>query len=340
MARGHPVAAMPRWIRAAAAVLLLLGPVVALAVSPWGANAMWVFYGMLPSVMGLLISARHAAVTAVLTGMLVAAALAFSGVPWAGALLMAVVGAATGLSATRGWNLIGAAAGPSIAVALIGNPQVAFGQGVVLAQTSVATIFAAAAWVAGGGLWVALLGMLVSRMLRPRARAGISLRTAGYFAVGLGILAGVASYVCLRWLDPMSWWIVLTVFVVMRPSYVTAKSRIASRVAGTIVGAVAAAVIVELFQDAPVVITILTFASGAVAAYANVKLPYWVYASFLTPAVVLQAPGGSGGSLAVIAERTGYTLVGAAAAVLVTVIGHALITRRTRRAPTSGDPVS
>lgn len=247
----HPGKSMPRWARVLAAVaigLLLLGPVAALTLSPWGANAMWVFFGMLPSVMGLLVSVKHAAITAVVTALLVAAALALSGVPWAGALLMAAVGVGIGLSATRGWHLIGAAIGPTVAVALISQPRVATGQGVMLAAGSGTAMLATAAWVAGGGLWVALLGVVIARVLHPRPRARVAVRTAVHFAIGLGILAAAASYVCLRWLDPMSWWILLTIFVVMRPDYATASRRTASRVVGTIVAA--AAVLVTLIGRA------------------------------------------------------------------------------------------
>lgn len=324
-----------RWRRYAAGtvvVLLLLAPVVVLSASPWQANAMWVFFGMLPSAMGVLVSVRHAAVTAVATGALVAAALALTGVPWAGGLLMAGVGAVTGLSSLRGWHLIGAAAGPSIAVALISHPFVAVPGGTVEAAADPATIFVAAGFVAAGGLWVALLGVGISRALPSRPHARTAPRTAAYFAVGLGAAAGVLSYICLRWLDPMSWWLVLTVFVVMRPVYVSTRSRTVSRVAGTVIGAIAAAAIVELFHDAPVMVTILAFASGAVAVYANLKAPYWVYAAFLTPAVVLQTPSADG-SLTVIIERAGYTVIGAAVAVIVTVIGHALLIRHSPDQP-------
>ena len=60
------------------------------------------------------------------------------------------------------------------------------------------------------------------------------------------------------------------------------------------------------------------------------RLPYWAFVVFLTPAIVLQTAGGTEAIVHSIVERTGYTVIGGAAAVIVLTIGHALITGKHR----------
>jgi len=313
------------------AALLTVAPMLALSASPLSASGSLWYLGMLPALMGLFTSRRLAFTASLITPLLIGLALTLRTEPLLGALLMTAIGVGTGLSAARGWHLVGAFAGPLAAYALIGDLHVALPSATVAANASVAAGLATMAYVAGGGLWTALVGAFVVNAMKVKAPVAIPRHTAGTFAAALGVLVGVTAYVSMRWLEPSSWWIILTFFVVVQPYYADATHRMLERIAGTLAGALVAVIVVAALHDWPAVISILAFLLTFGAAYANLKLPYWVFATLLTPAVVLQTTGTTHDLLLAIGKRALYTLVGAAAALLVLTLGHLVIVARRRR---------
>ncbi|WP_324100378.1 FUSC family protein, partial [Ornithinimicrobium sp.] len=225
-------------------VALVIAPVVVLSASPWAAGGSLFFLGMLPAGVGVLISVRVALVSGLVTAALMMGAVPFREQPVAGSLLMAAIGVAVGLSSTRGWHGVGSLAGPQTAFALIGAPMVALASSTVSADSSPAATVAMGAWVAAGGLWITLLGRLAGDALPSREPPAVPAAAGRYFAVALGLLAGIGAWIAMQWTTaPGAWWLLLTLFVVIQPSYAATMQRAAHRVLGTVVGAVLAAVV-------------------------------------------------------------------------------------------------
>lgn len=309
--------------------IMLLAPVVVLGLSPWRVDSSSWYFGMLPTVMGLFVGPRLGYVAAVATPAAMGIALLLRDSPGIGGVYMAALGLLVGLSAIRGWNVLGAFAAPLAAMALIGAPRVVVpgtGQASIVADSTLTAGFVFIGIVLVGGLWTAFIGHRITAMLHLRPPALVPVGAARYFAAALAVLTGAAAYVSMRWLaSPDSWWIILTLFVVVQPYYLTSLRRIGSRVGGTLVGAIVAILVVEVLHDYPFVITVVALALTVAAPWANLKRPYWMSVLFLTPAVVLQTAGGPHAIVTSAVERVLYTIIGAAAAVLVLSIGHAYI---------------
>ncbi|MGP6170806.1 FUSC family protein [Microbacterium sp. A196] len=315
--------------------LLVVAPMIALSASPLRVNGSLWYLGMLPALMGLFTHRRLALAASILTPLLMGIALMLREDPILGAVFMAAIGIATGLSAMRGWHVMGAFAGPLVAYALIGNLQVTLPAGTVVADASVTSGLAAMACIAAGGLWTTLMGAFVIRASGVKTPRSVPRHTALHFAAALGILIGIAAYVCMQWLDPASWWIILTFFVVVQPYYSDSARRMLERVGGTFAGALIAVIVVAILHGAPAVITALAFVLTIGAAYAYLKLPYWAFAMLLTPAVVLQTSGSTHDLLFSIGERALYTLIGAAAAITVMSVGHMYLGMRAKQSAAS-----
>ncbi len=315
--------------RVSVLVVVLLAPMVVLSATPWSANSSLWFLGMLPAVMGLFSSPRLALGAAFLTPTWMCLALLLRDLPIAGSLYLAVIGAAVGLSALRGWHVMGSFAAPLAAFALIGAPHVALPSDTVPAGSTPTAVLAATGFVAAGGLWTTLVGSHMSAVLPFKPPAVVPLDTARYFALSLAALVGAATFIAMQWLSsPDAWWIVLTLFVVVQPYYAAATQKVVARVTGTLAGALLAIAVAEVLRGQQVMITIVALALTLAAPWANLTRPYWVFVLFLTPAVVLQTAGGSEAIVTSALDRVLYTVGGSLAAIVVLTIGHALIMRR------------
>ncbi len=322
--------------RLSALAAVLLAPMLVLSATSWSANSSLWFLGMLTAVMGLFSGPRLALGAALLTPTWMGLALLLRDLPVAGAVYMTVIAAAVGLSALRGWHVMGSFAAPLAAFALIGAPQVALSSGTVPAESSPAAVLATLGFVAAGGLWTTWIGRHLSAVLHLKPPAVVPLHAARYFALALALLVGVATYTSMQWLSsPDSWWIILTFFVVVQPYYAASSQRVVARVVGTLAGAVLAIAVSEVLGDQPVVITIVALVLTLAAPWANLTRPYWVFVLFLTPAVVLQTAGGSEAIVTSALDRALFTVVGSVAAIVVLTVGHALIVRDPRTSVSS-----
>ncbi len=330
-----PVTSSPvrpgRVITFAAAIVV---PVLALAVSPWPTNVTLVYLGMLPPFIGLMVNGtRVALTTSALVPVAMVAGMLLRDYPAAGALFMAAVAAAVGLSSARGWHAVGAFVGSLAGYGLIGAPWVQFTGPPVPAASTAAAMGAAAGIMLGSGLWVTFAGAVSLRGLRLASPKHASRRTARYLAGSLAVLVGTGTLAALRLTpDEHVWWVVLTLFAVVQPGYMATLSRTAVRVGGTIVGIAIAAVLAALNDgQGPLLVVIgLALSAAAVAAYA--RLPYWVYSTLLTPAVVLMTGHSASSIIHGATQRIAFTLgVGLAATVFLTV-GHVILTRHSRAA--------
>lgn len=319
-------------VRLSVLAALLLAPIVVLSATSWSANGSLWYLGMLPAVMGLFSSPRLALGATLLTPALMGLALLLQDLPVAGAVYMAAIGAAVGLSAHRGWHVMGSFAGPLAAYALIGAPHVATSSGTVPAGSTATAGFTLVGFVLAGGLWTTVIGSRITSVVQLKPPPVVPMHTARYFAAALGLLVGFSTYVAMQWLDsPNAWWVVLTLFVVVQPYYAAAGHRVVARVVGTLAGAVLAVVVAEALKDEPVAIAIIALVLTVAAPWVNMTQPYWVFVLFLTPAVVLQTAGGAEAIVESALDRALYTVVAAAAAIVVLTVGHALIVRRSRK---------
>lgn len=308
-------------------VLLLLAPLVTLSFTPWHANSSLWFLGMLPVIIGLFSNARLGFGAAVTTPVLMGISLLLRDQPVPGALYMAAVALATGIVATRGWHKMMSFAAPLAAFALIGDLHVTTPSGTVDAAASLTSGLFVVGFVLVGGLWTATIGSFLVRAFHMKPASHLPLHTSIFFSAALGVLVGVGTYVAMEWLDGDSWWMLLTLYVVVQPYYSDLFRRVAARVVGTLAGALVASIIVILLKDFPPAITAIALLLTVGAMVANLKLPYWVFVTFLTPAVVLQTEGGADAIDESILHRAVYTIIGSVAAVLVLTIGHLVVKR-------------
>ena len=314
--------------------LLVIAPIVFLDLSPWKADGSLWYLGMLPALMGLFTGRRLALAAAVVTPAIVGISLLLHDLPpIVGALYMLALGAVTGLSARRGWHLMMSFSAPLAALALIGDMHVSLPSGRAAAGESAEALLVTMGVLLAGGLWTALLGPFVVGRLKVTPPPSVPERTSRYFAMAMGGLVGVVSFVALTWLPPNSWWLVLTMYVVVQPYYAAMLTRVSQRVIGTLVGSTVAALVVAALHNLPGLIAALAAVLTLLAAWANLTWPYWVFVTFLTPAVVLQTAGPTRDVAQAIADRAMYTLIGAALAAAVMALGHLYLVRHPHGLP-------
>jgi Fusaric acid resistance protein-like len=122
-------------------------------------------------------------------------------------------------------------------------------------------------------------------MLTVRASLGRS-SEAGRHALRLAVLAALAEVIAQASGLSHGYWIVLTIFIVLRPDYSSTLYRGLQRAAGTVVGAglgVATVLLVKVSLTA----LLCVIAVSLVAAYAVFKVNYLLYAVFLTDFLVV-----------------------------------------------------
>ena len=122
-------------------------------------------------------------------------------------------------------------------------------------------------------------------VLTVRASLGTS-SEAAWHALRLAVLAALAEVIAQASGLSHGYWIVLTIFIVLRPDYSSTLYRGLQRAAGTVVGAglgVATVLLVKVSLTA----LVFVIAVSLVAAYAVFTVNYLLYAVFLTDFVVV-----------------------------------------------------
>ncbi len=314
-----------RWV---AGLVIVILPLVVVGFSPWHENTGLVYAGLLPAVTSLLISPRVAAGVALITPMLMFAGLMLGPTPWSGALLLAGVGAAVGWVAHYGLANAGTFVAVQVALATIAQPTATFL--LVSSPTTLRNALEVAAYVLAAGMWAVVVGTLLLYDVPHRRPAKIPAQAARDYGVVLALLAGGFGWVALTWLPASnSWWVLLTLFVVLQPTTEATRDRAVQRTLGTVAGAAAASAL-ALFIHSPEV----TAPLGAVLALATIaatfSAPYWLYTTALTMTIIFTtftpqsvADGGW--------ERIIFTLVGAVGTAGASTTAHWLLTRRSRR---------
>ncbi len=152
--------------------------------------------------------------------------------------------------------------------------------------------------------------------LRERVRDSLAGTVGGHltriFAVRLMLSVGVAALVSQALPVQRSYWVVLTVAIVLRPDFGSVFARALQRGIGTVVGAVLGAIILIIIPAGPLLLIPLAVFAGL--------LPYgrdrnWgLFSTFLTPLVVI---------LIDLLQRTGWPL--ALDRLIDTVLGCAIV---------------
>lgn len=230
--------------------------------------------------------------------------------PWLAALVMACCAGAAGLTAR--WGMASAVSMAPITVGFVladppalraDNP--ALTTGVIMLAT---------------GLLTAAAGWLMARHLPSPSLQSASAPRAEAYAALLALLTGVAAWIVVtfHWSHAGAW-LIMTILVVVQPYLQDSWTRTLNRLAGTVLGFVLAIACMPLGQWPP-----FAYVVGAVAMFLALAAKvqhraYWIYATFLTLAIVMLE--GTGTSIEDTArERLVATLVGAAMALIATAI--------------------
>ena len=166
-------------------------------------------------------------------------------------------------------------------------------------------------------LWATLLMYLLRHRLPVRQHTGLDPVRVIPFSLILAALVGVATWFVVDLnLGHTGGWIILTILVVFQPTLGAGFVKAAHRAAGTVLGFVIAIIIGALVTNS----VILSLAGAAFLMISFILLlqgrAYWLYATVLTPAIVLLESAGSTVD-EVADERLAATLIGVAATVLV-----------------------
>jgi uncharacterized membrane protein YccC len=135
-------------------------------------------------------------------------------------------------------------------------------------------------------------------------RHSLRLAIAIVFAYGLGVVFEIQN----------TYWILLTIVVIMRPSYGLTKERSKDRVIGTIIGAVVAVGIVLITQNL-VIYSILAFVS-LILAFSLIQLNYKSAAALITISIIFVYCLINPDAFEVIEYRVIDTIIGSAIAVI------------------------
>ncbi len=272
--------------RVLGAVLLALVPVVATAFSPWAAATGLLVLGMLPTLTaagsGPKAMAASAGVSGVTAFLAVLAASAGPWVPVLGVALVVVLSLATGALAVRGLHPVGAATISLAAYVLVDPSSV-----VAFLDTRIPSLTAAglvAVVILLGCAWaLAVVAVMLRGVRLPANREAATLP----YGVLLAALCGGFTLICVLWFaGTNAWWAVLTVAVILQPTYGQTRTKMYGRILGTVLGGTTAALVVLVL---PATIAVLL---GVVASLASVLLlmadaDYWKYSTAVTVSVIL-----------------------------------------------------
>jgi len=260
-----------------------------------------------------------------------------------GAVFLAFVGVAYGLSFRFARNtqffMVALFAGPmAVYPSLV---TAGFTPGDPVPTTGLAAM--AAAILAGGATGAVVFPFLAARM-PPGEVAVESWGTSVRMAVGVGVLLGAATAIVLSWdRSPTGPWLMVTIVVLARTDPVATLKRSWQRMLGTVAGSLVAVgigvVATGLFSGTSAYLSILVVGVAFLIVAMGYKLShpalasgdsYWIYAVLWTPAMVLLATPPEATPVATAEARAGWTLVGAVAITVATI----LATRVRNPAPT------
>lgn len=158
------------------------------------------------------------------------------------------------------------------------------------------------------------------------------------YSLILALLVGVATYFVVDLdLGHTGGWIILTILVVFQPSFGDGFHRAVRRAAGTLLGFIIAILCGAVLPSGALLSLAGTDFLMAAFALMLQGRPYCLYATVLTPAIVLLESAGSTVD-EVAEERLGATLIGVADTVVVKMVLTALTPLATRLVARNATP--
>lgn len=167
------------------------------------------------------------------------------------------------------------------------------------------------------GLWATFVMFLLRRRLQVRNHTALDPSQVLSFSLVLAFLVGIATWFVVDLdLGHTGGWIILTIVVVFQPSWGDGFKKSAHRAVGTVLGFLIAIIVGWLLPNGSALYLVGTAFLMIAFILMLQGRPYWLYATVLTPAIVLLESAGSTVE-EVAEERLGATLIGVGVTVLV-----------------------
>lgn len=264
-------------IGVAVAIPLILGALLGYP-QVGGAMILPVIAGLVPAMM---VGLRTGLIAAAMIGIAAGLSALVDTDPILSALLMATVALATGISCR--WGISKNLVMVPIAVGFfICLPSTVTDDTASNALLLAVIAFASTAW--GGAV-----GWVIARKIHTPDHDKETWQRTWAYAVTLGLLTGVAAYISVsgQWGQAGAWFI-LTLVIIFQPYLKDSWQRTWQRAAGTLLG-LGVAYLLHVLIPWNGVLTIVGMVLMVVAMNVLMRktIPYWVYTSILTPAIIL-----------------------------------------------------
>jgi len=165
--------------------------------------------------------------------------------------------------------------------------------------------------------WVTLVVYLTRKWIHPPQLAPMNNSQTLWFASTLALMVGIATWCVVHFtLGHGGGWIILTIVVVYQPTLGAGFKKAGERAFGTLLGFGIALAIGLVISNGPLLYLLGAVCLVAAMTFMLTGKPYWLFATFLTPAIVLFETAGS--TVEKVAfERLEATLIGVAGTLLV-----------------------
>ena len=307
--------------------LLLLLPGILITATLVGGAASVFLFGALPVAAAFFGGARKLSLF-VIAFMTIAGTLAraLDSAPLPSALLVGLVALIIGLAARRGLSSPILTLGIVLGFLVMSPPELTNKDSSIF--SGINPVLATAILLAAGGFWALLVGMVV-RKKAPNVPENkvVDLAVVLPYALALAISTGFVTYFLLYFsAGSLGAWMILTIFVIMKPDQASTMLKTKDRILGTFVGTAIAIVAIEILhllnsQQGLVQITFALLFFGIAMSY-FVPGPYWVYVTFLTPGVILLDSNSVSNQDEVALSRIAFTLGGIAIALVIGYLVH------------------
>lgn len=184
-------------------------------------------------------------------------------------------------------------------------------------------------------LWVTLVVFIAQRWVHPPKLAPLETTRVLWFSGLLALLVGVATWCVVHFdLGHGGGWIILTILVVFQPYMNSSFSKAGGRALGTLAGFAIAIAVGAVVTNGPLLYLIGTIFLIASMVFMLGGKPYWLFAAFLTPAIVLYESAGSTVTKVAV-ERLEATIAGIALTLVVLALLYPLAKRGQRKSGAS-----
>ncbi|HLW49532.1 MAG TPA: FUSC family membrane protein [Sphingobacteriaceae bacterium] len=145
---------------------------------------------------------------------------------------------------------------------------------------------------------------------RKILRENLTLQSSTFrHALRMAIVMGLGYLISLYFnVGTHSYWILLTIMVILKPGFGLTKQRNFQRLTGTIIGGIGGAIIVMLIHDQFVLFTLLLLMM--MATYSLIRINYIVSVMFMTPYVLILFSFFEENTLMIVQERIFDTMIG------------------------------